>query len=176
MTSVQHCSILDTTKSDAPKGIRTPAPGLKGLCPGPLDDGGVFSDETYCNRGRASAQKAGLSLYRAGLGQPADAAGHRRPPCRLHLLRPDLRRRSYRAEGRGRTAPGRPLRRRGCPTRGRSPGVRPIRGQAPRWRPAARHGRLRRAVPSPLGCPLRLTRWQPQTGAAPGRRPIPAGA
>jgi hypothetical protein len=44
---------------DAPKGIRTPAPGLKGLCPGPLDDGGAVQ-QYDSTRWAAQAQKWGV--------------------------------------------------------------------------------------------------------------------
>jgi hypothetical protein len=40
---------------DAPKGIRTPVSGLKGLRPSPLDDGGERARFYHCGRGWASA-------------------------------------------------------------------------------------------------------------------------
>ncbi len=45
----------DALFSDAPKGIRTPVLGLKGLRPSPLDDGGNTAAGFYHSRGVGSS-------------------------------------------------------------------------------------------------------------------------
>ena len=45
------------TEYGAPKGIRIPVPGLKGQCPGPLDDGGITTSKVYQSADRTTTLK-----------------------------------------------------------------------------------------------------------------------
>ena len=62
-------------KKSAPKGIRTPVAGLKGQCPGPLDDGGIkHRQDSTMSKGRVKVRAVGCYTTQCPIHRARKAA------------------------------------------------------------------------------------------------------